>query len=348
MKIPVYVSCPSVINARQYLSLDMILKALRKHGLEPNSIGRSDYPSQLPLQEVYSLARRCCGGIVLGFEQFRTSTGVFKKGTREERNISNHISFPTPWNHLEAGILYSLQLPLLILREAHIQGGIFDAGVTDVFIHNIPDPKSSKESVDIFHQVVAHWTARVRELYYKSTAFDENAVLSPIPGLGRNATASSLNMTHREKNVLSDSVISDDDCRVFLSYARPDEEKVTTLYQQLLQVGVKPWMDRFDIMPGEVWQPLIEKAIKSSDFFLACISSNSASRRGVLQKELKNALEVWEKMLGDDIYFIPVRLEQCEVPETISRFQWVDLFGKNGFKRLIDAIKEGIERRKEK
>ena len=49
--------------------------------------------------------------------------------------------------------------------------------------------------------------------------------------------------------------------QVFLSYARPDEEEVAKLYQELSDAGFKPWMDTKDILPGENWRLSIHRAI---------------------------------------------------------------------------------------
>jgi len=135
--------------------------------------------------------------------------------------------------------------------------------------------------------------------------------------------------------------------QIFLSYARPDEEKVKNLYRKLSDAGFKPWMDTKDILPGEIWQSCIQKAIRCSDFFLACLSSDSVSKRGFLQKEIKGALDIWQEKLDSDIYLIPVRLEDCEVPESLRKFQWVNLFEEDGWTRLVRAIQEGLERRAE-
>jgi hypothetical protein len=132
--------------------------------------------------------------------------------------------------------------------------------------------------------------------------------------------------------------------QIFLSYAREDEEKVESLYQKLSDAGFKPWMDKKDILPGERWEFSIRKAIRRSDFFLACLSANSVNRRGWIQKEIKGALDMWQEKLDSDIYLIPVRLADCRVPESLSDFQWVDLFEEGGWTRLMRAIQVGLER----
>jgi hypothetical protein len=135
--------------------------------------------------------------------------------------------------------------------------------------------------------------------------------------------------------------------QIFLSYAREDKEKVENLCQKLSDAGFKPWMDAKDILPGEKWSSSIRKAVQRSDFFLACLSKNSVGKRGWIQREIKGALDIWQEKLDSDIYLIPVRLEDCEAPESLSGFQWVDLFEEDGWTRLVKAIQVGIERRAE-
>src|SRR4029450_4184514 len=78
----------------------VIIRQLDDNDLEARALGRSDYPTELPLREVLLIARHCSGAIILGFEQFRASGGLKKRGTPTEEQVSTPIPFPTPWNHL--------------------------------------------------------------------------------------------------------------------------------------------------------------------------------------------------------------------------------------------------------
>ena len=133
--------------------------------------------------------------------------------------------------------------------------------------------------------------------------------------------------------------------QIFLSYAREDADKVESLYQELSDAGFKPWMAPKDVVPGEKWPSAIRRAIRDSDFFLVCLSANSVSKRGWVQREMKQALDLWQEQLEDDIYLIPVRLEDCEAPESLREFQWVNLFEADGWAQLEKAIQVGVERR---
>jgi hypothetical protein len=163
-KIPVFVSAPSKLNADQIKSYDRIVYLLDRENLERRALGRSDYPTDYPLKEVYTIARHCSGGVILGFSQTIAKQLQIKPGT-PERTMAKNVKFPTPWNQLEAGILFALRLPLMVFREDGISGGVFDAGSTDVFINRLPVGRIAKQEEEQIIFSIQSWVARVREHY---------------------------------------------------------------------------------------------------------------------------------------------------------------------------------------
>jgi hypothetical protein len=171
MKIPVFVSCPTLLNPAQEAARSVLARYMDELNLEPRALGRSDYPSEFPLREVLVIARHCAGGLILGFEQFQATAGTWKRGVGvnagEKVLLPNEIaSFPTPWNHLEAGILFGLGLPLLIFRDNSIMGGVFDKGVTDVFIHKMPNKNLKAIEKANLKEVFLKWHGKVSTHYY--------------------------------------------------------------------------------------------------------------------------------------------------------------------------------------
>jgi hypothetical protein len=167
MRIPVFVSSPSLENLSpsQQAGAELIDMLIRRYKLEWRALGRSDYPNDSPLREVLRMVRHCSGGIILGFEQFAAPEGEFRAGS-ETASVAKDVSFPTPWNQLEAGILFSAGLPMMIFREPNIRGGVFDVGSTEVFLHQIPTRTMSKQALDDLDSVFQTWVARVRAHYY--------------------------------------------------------------------------------------------------------------------------------------------------------------------------------------
>lgn len=132
--------------------------------------------------------------------------------------------------------------------------------------------------------------------------------------------------------------------KIFISYAREDVEPVTQLYDKLTAAGFEPWLDMKNLVGGEQWEHAIKKAIRQSDFFLACLSGCSVTKRGFLQKEIREALDLWQEKLDDDIYLIPVRLEECQLPENLCKFHRIDLFDEGGLSLLLKTVRAGAER----
>lgn len=112
---------------------------------------------------------------------------------------------------------------------------------------------------------------------------------------------------------------------VFISHAKEDIDVAEELFDFLLANGYTPWLDKKKLKVGANWDLEIKKALKESTFVIALLSSTSVNKRGYIQREFKYALEYWETKLNDDIYIIPILLDKCEVPEQLSKFQWIEV-----------------------
>jgi formylglycine-generating enzyme required for sulfatase activity len=127
--------------------------------------------------------------------------------------------------------------------------------------------------------------------------------------------------------------------RILLCHAKEDKPGAVKLYHQLKEAGYHPWLDKYDLLPGQDWWTEIEKIIGDPyNLVVVCLSPQSIDKRGVVQEEIATALDVLKKMPEDTIYLIPARLEPCQVPRRLSRLHWVDLFEADGFAKLRGAL----------
>jgi len=132
--------------------------------------------------------------------------------------------------------------------------------------------------------------------------------------------------------------------KVFISYAREDSKIALSLYDDLKKAGVNPWMDIKDLLPGQKWDAEIFKRIKESDFVLILLSSVSVLKRGYVQKETKESLDILNMLPMNEIFIIPVRLDDCiPTDERITALHMVDLFPSynEGLKKLINLFQNG-------
>jgi hypothetical protein len=109
-------------------------------------------------------------------------------------------------------------------------------------------------------------------------------------------------------------------------------------------------LDSEDILGGEDWDTAIKTGIRESDLFLLCMSRHSLQRRGVLQKEIRVALEVAEEKLDTDIFLIPVWIQvgaplpKEDMPDHLSRVQWVNFAEVEGWSKLLRSIEHQSRR----
>lgn len=129
---------------------------------------------------------------------------------------------------------------------------------------------------------------------------------------------------------------------IFICYARNDEVQVKELYKKLAMEGFEPWLDKENLLGGQNWKICIRKAIKEAALFLACMSRHSVTHRGFFQKEIREALAQGQEKLPEDIYIIPVRLENCKVPEYLSEYHWIDLYASDGWEKLLKTLREQV------
>lgn len=127
--------------------------------------------------------------------------------------------------------------------------------------------------------------------------------------------------------------------KVFLCHASGDKPQVRTLYKRLIEEGVDAWLDQEKLLPGQDWRVEIPQAVQDADVVVVCLSNKSITKEGYIQKEIKFALDSADEKPDGTIFLIPARLENCSVPEKLSRWQWVDLFEDNGYIKLLSSLK---------
>jgi hypothetical protein len=136
------------------------------------------------------------------------------------------------------------------------------------------------------------------------------------------------------------NTISNRPLRIFLCHSSEDKPAVRKLHRRLTANGFAPWLDEEDLLPGHDWQYEIPKAVRQSDVVIVCLSPQSSNKEGYIQKEIKFALDAADEKPEGTIFLIPLKLEECNVPERLSRWQCADLFSPNGYRDLLRALRQ--------
>ncbi|NJC96834.1 MAG: hypothetical protein C3F07_08405 [Anaerolineales bacterium] len=127
---------------------------------------------------------------------------------------------------------------------------------------------------------------------------------------------------------------------IFLIHAHQDRDSVHKLYQRLLRDGMHVWLDVEDLQPGQDWQNEIRNALLKSDVVIVCLTKQFDAKKGYRHEELKLALEKSKLLPDDEVFIIPVRLEACDMPDSLGHLHRVDLFEEGGYKKLLRALRK--------
>jgi hypothetical protein len=126
---------------------------------------------------------------------------------------------------------------------------------------------------------------------------------------------------------------------LFLCHASQDKVPIRELQDQLKSFPVDVWLDEVKILPGQEWEREIRGALRSAHVVLVCLSRKAVTKSGFVQKEIKLVLDIADEQPEGTIFVIPVRLEECDVPDRLKKWQWVDIFTSIGVTRVIAALK---------
>ncbi|MEW6285516.1 MAG: toll/interleukin-1 receptor domain-containing protein [Chloroflexota bacterium] len=109
--------------------------------------------------------------------------------------------------------------------------------------------------------------------------------------------------------------------KVFLCHASEDKPIVRELFERLQADGFAPWLDSEALLPGQDRDLEIQKVMRQSGAVIVCFSSVSVSKEGYVQKEIKYAQDIQKEKPEETIFFIPLQLEECEMPFSLRGIQ---------------------------
>lgn len=176
MAISVFLSRPTPHQARQDQFLDRVKSHLSARGLEPRTIGETDYGTQ-PMQHIRSVMMDCNGFIGLAFRRFLVVEGVDRpepdsKSTTPRHNLGSLRNrwLTTPYVHLEAAVAYQIGLPIILfVEEGVVQEGALESGVLVMY----PPTFSLADDIDKqffgsrrWQQIINTWEGQVREVVH--------------------------------------------------------------------------------------------------------------------------------------------------------------------------------------
>jgi hypothetical protein len=130
--------------------------------------------------------------------------------------------------------------------------------------------------------------------------------------------------------------------RIFLCHSSGDKQVIRELFRRLRDDGFDPWLDEENLLPGQNWEQVIASVVRAVDVVTVCLSRESINKKGFVQKEIKFALDVADEQPDGTIFLIPIKLEECDLPERLRHLHAVSLFQERGYERLKSALEERV------
>jgi hypothetical protein len=131
----------------------------------------------------------------------------------------------------------------------------------------------------------------------------------------------------------------------FLSHHSADKAVVEILARRLVEAGLTPWLDTWNLVPGEPWQEAIEEALDACQTVAVFLGPSGIGSWE--NEEMRSALE--EHVRDKSRRVMPVLLpgapdpREKPLPRFLRRRTWVDFRGglddENAFRRLVAGIR---------
>lgn len=158
MAIDIFISRPTTIARRYEQHYESFKRYLSHKGYRLRRLGGDDYTMDASLKAVISLMKQCKGAIILGYPQYEVSSVVTKGGTAES---SIGMMLPTPWNQIEATLAFQQKIPVLVVAQRNVTGGVFDYGVTGEYVLMSDLGKKNWFRSSEFQGVFNEWQKRI-------------------------------------------------------------------------------------------------------------------------------------------------------------------------------------------
>lgn len=139
---------------------------------------------------------------------------------------------------------------------------------------------------------------------------------------GHQGAAGKLRRRVRDAYSMPDQVAASQAPVAFLSHASEDKATfVEPLGRALAALGVQPWLDKWEIRPGDsLVQKLFDEGLSRVDVVVIVISAVSATKPWV-REELDSATV---RRITEGTRLIPVRLDGTQMPAPLQHLAWID------------------------
>lgn len=172
IKIPIFLSYPKPFLSQQKKFIDKLTEYISERGLEPRTLGVTDYDMDAPLKAIRRLMLESNGLLSIAFRRSYVEKGCSKPNSdigEDEVNIAG-TWITSPYCQIEPAMAFQLGLPVLVLRENGVlEDGILEKGVLGIYMpeFSIGCSFNNYFETDEFQHLLGKWEGRVRNVVEK-------------------------------------------------------------------------------------------------------------------------------------------------------------------------------------
>ncbi|MFN7766821.1 MAG: toll/interleukin-1 receptor domain-containing protein, partial [Planctomycetaceae bacterium] len=107
----------------------------------------------------------------------------------------------------------------------------------------------------------------------------------------------------------------------FVSYSSADWRSCLALCERLKQDGVRLWLDRWNIAPGENIVSRIDDGLENSQALLLLASPNAFQSDW---SEIERTSQMFRDPGGQKCRLIPILIENCKFPIMLANLKYID------------------------
>lgn len=163
MKTSIFLSYPKPFNTDQERFIKDLSSYLNQRGLEPRTLGVTDYDVDAPLKAIRRLMLESNGLITVAFRRTLVKSAEGKPNSIESYKLEDKW-LTSPYSHIEPAMAFQIGLPILILREnGVIAEGILEKGVVGTYMpeFDLSNSSSSYLNSDEWGQIIRKWEGYV-------------------------------------------------------------------------------------------------------------------------------------------------------------------------------------------
>ena len=178
-ELNIFISVGGTANDKQEIFVRAIEDRLRAENLIPNTVGRNKFSADSPLKAINELMDECSGALIIALERTYFPSGIEKRGGPNE-SLIHESKLPTPWNQIEAAMIYSKGQPLMLIIEEGLKNEWLLENGHNWHITRLKPEIASLTTLE-FNGVLSSWKNKVKEyqkgkLTQKKQSFDSSTL----------------------------------------------------------------------------------------------------------------------------------------------------------------------------